>query len=381
MGANWRHGVGDVEGVVVMEPLEQAISKCYAVVGPDDWQVAATCHGLIIGYHERWQDEQSAIEVVEIEKAYQSPLVNIDTGRSSRTFTTAGKIDKLASDPKGLILIDHKTTSQDISDPTGPYWRQLAVDSQASHYELLLLANGIRLDGIVWDVTRKPGIKPKQVAAKVRKEILELSHYCGTELTSETLEYLHATEKPRENGELYAARLAAETIENPDRYFGRRSNPRTREQLAEYATELWGTAGQIRDARRLDQHYRNSGACFNYGTPCRFLGLCSGTDEPESTNWQSKPKKNAELPDWIGGSDVLTNSRLRCFQTCRRKHFYEYELGIERVDAERREALHFGSAWHDVLDTYWQAFNEREANGDSNKQPVSCTGSQQTQLA
>lgn len=360
-------------------PLQQSIDRIYEITDPEDWQVAATCQGLIVGYDRRWSDEQDAIDLIEVEGTYTSPLINIETNRASRTFTIAGKMDKLAEDAAGNILVDHKTTSQDISDPTSPYWRQLAVDSQASHYELLLLSNGIRVDEIVWDVIRKPGIKPKQISKSDREQVLANHTYCGHAMSGKTLDYL--TGETRENGELYAARLATETIENPDRYFGRRSNPRTREQLAEYAEELWGTAGLIREAKRNGHHFRNSGACFNYSTPCRFLGLCSGVDTPESENWQPKPKKNPELPDGIGGDSVLTNSRLRCFQTCRRKHYYEYELGIERVDAERREALHFGSVWHEVLDTWWQAMHERKGNGYSNEQPVSSTGSQQSQLA
>lgn len=360
-----------------MNALQQAIARVEELASPGDWALAAMCRGLLVGYDYRWSAEQNQIHVSEIEGAYTAPLTNIDSGRNSRTFTIAGKIDKLAEDSMGLVLFDHKTTSDDISDPTGPYWRQLAVDSQASHYELLLLANGIRLDAIVWDVVRKPGIKPKQIAAKERQRILAEQTYCGFAVSIDAIN--HLMDEPREDGELYAARLARECISDPDRYFGRRSNPRTREQLAEYAEELWGVAGQVRDARREGRHYRNSGACFNYGTPCKFLGLCAGTDTPDSENWQPKPKKHEELPDWIGGSDVLTHTRLRTFQTCRRKHYYEYELGIERVDSERREALYFGSLWHEALDAWWRAMNERGCDGDSNGQSVSSTDSRQCQ--
>ena len=266
-------------------------------------------------------------------------------------------------------------TVVDISDPTSSYWRQLAVDSQSSHYELLLLANGKRIDDVVWDVVRKPGIRPKQIAAKEVARILEEGTYCGQEMDSNTLERLG--EDPRETQKLFAARVAQETTENPDKYFARRSNPRTNDQIAEYAEELWGTGNLIREARNKNQHFRNSGACFNYGTPCVFLPLCSGTDEPESEYWQPKQKPAGH----VGGKNVLSHSRIRCFQTCRRKHYYEYELGIERVDADRKEALFFGSLWHETLDVWWHTFNERKDDGDSNEQPVGSTGSQQPQLA
>ena len=363
----------------IIMPLQTAIERIYEITKPDDWRVAATCHGLMIGYHHRWAAEQADIELLEVETTYTAPLTNIDTGRRSRTYTIAGKLDKIIERDGGTVLVDHKTTSSDISDPTGSYWRQLAVDSQASHYEILLLSNGIRLSNILWDVVRKPGIKPKQVAAKERERILAEQTYCGYAVSTESLDYLIT--ETRENAELYAARLAAETISDPDKYFARRSNPRTRSQLAEYSGELWATAKDIRATQLSKRHTRNSGACFNYGTPCKFLGLCSDTDTPDSENWQKKPKKHAELPDGIGGRSVLTNSRLRTFHTCRRKHFYEYELGIERVDAERREALHFGNVWHEAQDAWWRAMNERKSNGNRNEQSSSSGDSQATQLA
>jgi hypothetical protein len=51
------------------------------------------------------------------------------------------------------------------------------------------------------------------------------------------------------------------------------------------------------------------------------------------------------------GLNILTHSRMECFQTCRRKHYYQYMLGIRR---ERTEAaLRFGTAIHLGLD--WRA--------------------------
>src|SRR5690606_27757277 len=100
----------------------------------------------LTGYAHRWENEQREIDLQSVEQVLQAPLKNINTARSSRTYDIAGKLDKLAHGAVGFTLYDHKTTSDDISDPAGPYWRQLAIDSQASHYELLLMANGIPVD-------------------------------------------------------------------------------------------------------------------------------------------------------------------------------------------------------------------------------------------
>jgi hypothetical protein len=256
----------------------------------------------------------------------------------------------------------------DISDPASVYWRQLVIEGQASHYELLLLQNGIKLDRIVWDVVRKPGIRPKKISKKDVLALQETGRYCGIIVASES--YTHAINHGDENAELFACRVAQETTENPDRYFQRRSVPRTRDELAEYASELWDIGTEIREARRNDRWYRNSGACMSYGTPCKFLGICSGHDTPESDRWTRKQQVHNELDLEGDGRSVLTNSRIRCFQTCRRKHFYEYELGLSRVDEEEREALFFGGLWHATLDAWWSAVSRGVENDYCNEKPV-----------
>jgi hypothetical protein len=51
--------------------------------------------------------------------------------------------------------------------------------------------------------------------------------------------------------------------------------------------------------------------------------------------------------------DLLTNSRLKSFRTCARKHFYEYVQGYRSVaDAA---ALAFGTLTHTCLEAYWIA--------------------------
>lgn len=343
--------------------LAAALTKIDELASPDDWVVAATIRGLMLGYDHRWELEQKAIRVTGVEVCFQAPLTNIDTSRTSRTFKTAGKLDKLAEVDGKVWIVDHKTTSSDISDPTGYYWRQLAIDSQPSHYELLLLSNGIRVDQILWDVVRKPAISPKIITKADHASTLAAGTYCNFTMSPGTLEYLLSNQ--RENGEMFAARVAQESLADPDKYFARRSVPRTRESLYEYATELWQVAADIRESRRTGCHYRNSGACFNYNRPCPFLNLCAGSDTPDSDRWRKKAAKNPELPEWIGNADVLTNSRLRTFQTCRRLHYYKYELGIERSDDGREEALYFGSLWGEVLDTWW-SFNQEASDGSCN---------------
>lgn len=314
--------------------------------------IAATVKGLVYGYAVQWGHTMGDKTLESVERTYVAPLVNPATGKTSRTWKIAGKLDKLARENGDLVLYDHKTTSQDIEDPNATYWRTLQVDSQHQHYELLLWLSGLKVDRIIWDVVRKPGIRPKKLAKKERQGVVATGEYCGFDVSDESREAYQKEE--RENAELYGLRVAREVTDNPGRYFARRSVVRTNDELIEYSKELWETADSMRQARNDGTHYRNASACMNYGTPCRFLGVCSGHDSIESDAWKPKEKRHNEL-DYDGdGLDLLSNSRLRSFLSCRRKHFYEYELGVERIDEEEREALYFGTVWSATLDTYWQ---------------------------
>lgn len=341
-----------------MNLIDPALTAAFQAIDDftteENWVVAATCKGLLEGYHARWAESHKEIEVTEIEKTYLAPLINLKTNEESKVFQSAGVIDKSANH-HGKVIFDHKTTSMDISDPTGPYWRQLETDSQPSQYELLKLANSERIDRVIWDVIRKPGIKPKKIAKKDRAEITSLQTYHGVPV-SEEAKVKYITEE-REDAELYQIRVALETKDKPDRYFARRSVPRTQQQLAEYYQEVWDIGLDIELARENDRHYRNPGSCMQFNSPCKFLGICSGYDSPDSNNWVVKDKIHNELgidPEpGERGEKWLTNSRMKCFQTCRKKHYYDYELGIERVDAEEKEALYTGSCFHKALDAWW----------------------------
>lgn len=320
---------------------------------------AAKCRGLMVGYDRLYR--QHNYTVLGVEETVTAPLINVDTNRSSRTFELAGKIDVRLRDFDGqTVIMDHKTSSDDISDPDAMYWRQLIVESQPSHYMLLEWMNGRKVDYCVWDVVRKPAIRPSQLDKSEREQLMRAGVYYGYHLTNrDWAEYdILAAEsgKPRETPRMYEARLVVDCSETrPEWYFKRRRVNRLDNELEEYARELWQHAEEMRIATAANRHPRSSGSCIQYHQPCRFLGICSGYDHHESEKWRRKAWAHAELPIMDGdGKQYLTNSRIRNFQSCRRRHQYDYLIGIERD--EDRDALIFGTLWHEAQAAWWQTF-------------------------
>jgi len=342
----------------------------------DDRQklVLAKCRALVRGYDARWSGAGYVPESVEQTKL--ADLYNPDTTGKSKTFQVAGKLDVVARYMNRRILIDHKTTSQDISDPNAPYWRQLVVEGQVSHYMLLQWMHGEKCDDAMWDVIKKPNISPKKITKAEIKAVVSLGEYFGLRV-SEADKQTFVAGSERETPAMYEARLVHDCInERPDHYFARRSVPRMDAEILDYARDLWQHSQDILYTRQQERlPPRNSGACLLYGTPCKFLGICSGHDSADSDRWQKKAAIHPELPTIENGKQLLTNSRIRCFQTCRRKHYYEFDLAIERQDEDEKEALFFGTVLHAGLEAWWGTYLPEDCNDSSDREsPASGAG-------
>lgn len=357
--------------------LQSALDKINELTpGQESAVLRAKLRGLLRGYAKRWANDR--FNVISVEDFVQSELYNPSTKATSRTYRIGGKLDVLLEEDGRVWLMDHKTTSEDIQDPGAAYWRQLTVEGQHHHYALLQHLNGVRVDGAIWDVIKKPGISPKQVTKADTSAALASGKYFGDALSLEDAAYLR--EIGRETPSMYEARLANDCSEvRPEYYFQRQRIARLDQGLLEYAEELWQHSQDMLYSRRQACFPRNSGACLEYGGACAFLGICSGYDEPTSANWKTREWVHPELPRGeCDGKDMLTNSRIRCFQTCRRKHYYKFELGIERAEQEDREALFFGTVMHEALAIWFDRLRGQNGTAiDEQASAVCCaTGSE-----
>lgn len=353
------------------ESLQAAIQAINSEVADDndnDQQlIAAKCRALMVGYHRQWA--LALWEIVSVEEVFHSPIVNPQTGAASRTFTLAGKFDGIIQRDEEGYLLEHKTTSEEIADPSAAYWHRLAVDSQISVYLLANWQAERGLHGTVYDVVRKPTIRPRRLSSADKKEIRDCGIYHGLPVSGD------CADLEAESIKLYELRLTADVLERPERYFQRRIIPRLDDELLEFASELWDVSKSLLEARSQDRHYRNDVACRLYGSTCEYLPLCAGHDSIDSDNWQFVENVHRELPLLTedAGRSVLANSRIRCFKTCRRQHYLRYELGVRgRDDEQEPDALYFGRLWHTAQEAWWSCFMKGadDDNRDDATEPI-----------
>jgi hypothetical protein len=252
--------------------------------GADPYQLA-TCRALIEGYDSQWEHQD--LDPVVVETEFQAPLMNPETGGVSKTWILSGKIDAIAreKDTGRLVIVEHKTTTADL-DPTSDYWPKLAIDGQVSGYYLGARTLGYEVEDCVYDVIRKPGIRPSQIPLvdedgvkivldgnynRVKTKDGKKWRESGSTAEGYTLQ------TRMETAEEYEARLLADIAERPDRYYARKRVARLESDMQEYLYDMWAVGRNIADAERLGRFSRNPDSCSGFGT-CEYFGVCSGVE-------------------------------------------------------------------------------------------------------
>ena len=257
--------------------------------GADPYDVALV-RGMMIGYEQRWGNNGEACRAISIEAQFQAPLMNPATGAPSRTFCLAGKLDVIAEIAARVVIVEHKTTSEDIGADSR-YWMKLAIDGQVSGYYIGAQALDIAVDGCVYDVLRKPGMKPSQVAILDENGIKIVFNAAGERVLNKDGKTFRQTGSTAdgyvlqtrvETPEEYGARVATEVVTNCDKYYGRREVPRLDSDLVEYLDDMWATAREIADAQNKGRWPRNPRSCDVY-SGCPYFDVCAGRASIDDT--------------------------------------------------------------------------------------------------
>ena len=256
----WTGAAGNVDGII------DIVIHSHGIADADlDPYVVARLRALLVGYsyaHSQKENAPSGYTNVQVEREYRAPLVNPETGKESRTWMLAGKIDGMATDAKGQqFIIEHKTTSDSIA-PESDYWPRLSIDGQVSGYVVGAAVFGIKPAYCLYDVIHKPGIKPNMATPAEKRKYNKdgnLSATCRAE-----------DETPDE----YYRRLVDDILKRPEYYFARREIVRMEDELSEYLQDMWQVGQSIRGCQLSKRWYKNVGACDRYGR-CPYFYVCT----------------------------------------------------------------------------------------------------------
>ncbi len=239
-----------------------------AAMGADaDPYDLARARALMIGYDARWGDQD--LDVLAVEAQFETELLNPETGKPSKTWRLAGKMDAIVRDRETghVQVVEHKTSSEDVS-PGSDYWRRLRMDSQVSVYYAGATSLGHDVAGCLYDVISKPGQKPYKKTAEIKKN-KDGADRAGQRLTDET---------PTE----YEARIVEAISADPNGYYQRGPVVRLERDMREAMTDVWQFAQYLRDAQRTGCMPRNPNSCVSFGRSCEFLDHCASGDSLEN---------------------------------------------------------------------------------------------------
>jgi hypothetical protein len=251
-------------GAVAYEAASEAVAKGSPKAKADAYQQASAL-AMIQQYALRWGNEP--MTVVAVEQQFEIPLVNPDTGGTSKTWKLAGKIDAIVEIGGKLYIVEHKTTSDDLA-PESRYWAKLGIDGQVSGYYMGAKALGYDVVGCIYDVLKKPTLRPSKATAEADRKFTKGGElYANQRLNDESIEE-------------WSARLNAE-ISNHTKYFRRLDVPRTDGDMIEYLADMWSVGREIAEAQSAGRWPRNPRSCDVY-SGCPYFDVCAGGDSIEN---------------------------------------------------------------------------------------------------
>ncbi len=248
-----------------------------------------TVRRMICGYDWRWGEHN--VKHLEVEKHFEIPLVNPKTGKSTANWNLAGKIDAIVELEDGRLAVKETKLFGDDIGTDSPLWMRMRMDHQVSLYIYAARRLGYQVDCVLYDVARKPTIKPTLVPDLDENGLKIVLDANGERV------YL-ANKKPRQSadkeaGQILSARpmsteewgekLGNDIGERPDYYFNRVEVARLDHDIEEYMHEIWDLQQAMRDAQKNNRWYRtvNKNTCQF----CEYFNICSTgqqvTDAPE----------------------------------------------------------------------------------------------------
>jgi len=272
----------------------------------DNAFTAKTLLALFDGYVAKYlDDDRNRFACVSVEQYFKTDLLNPETNGKSKTFSLAGKIDGIIADKSTgeILILEHKTTSEDI-DPTSNYWMKLPIDGQVSGYYLGAKSLGYIAEACLYDVIRKPTIRPSNSVPVLDENGLKVVVDAdgnrvfkkdGTPRQSEDTKNGFYMQKREETADEWFERLSADIASNPDKYFQRMDIARSETDLQDYVFDMWSLSKELIEAENTGHFSRNPNNCSNYGG-CEFFDVCTGCASlDDEILFVKKEKTNEEL--------------------------------------------------------------------------------------
>ncbi len=184
---------------------------------------ASIVSALLAGYYARYKSDRSSFKIKPEEEFH------FELGFGD--FVVAGKLDGLGvrRPTNHGVLIEGKTTNDNIA-PDAQYWMRLKFNMQVLQYFDAAQKKGLEIEEVIYDVTRKPQIRPKEIQEHDKKGLVVVRDSQGERVAnSRNGEWKKTADKAKgeyiashiETPAEFSDRLFNDTISRPEFYFAR----------------------------------------------------------------------------------------------------------------------------------------------------------------
>ncbi len=280
----------------IVEGYSHVPDWCDTEEDRESW--AAECVIVMEMYRGFRKHVSTTYEILATEVPFFIPIPGLKGVRN------AGKIDKIVKLADGRTAVLEIKTAGEPIEPTADYWRKMRLDAQVSRYLVAARELSWPAETILYDVTRKPEIRPKNIPSKDIVEIMEgEGRYFGFDVEEHDVEHIsklndeHRAQeekayfaenqdkdtmpkskrkvpKIRETPGLFAIRVRHAIDEDPGRYYQTLEIPRLRKDIDDFHAKMLDDVKEVRFRRTFDVWQKNDQACTSMGR-CPYLDLCS----------------------------------------------------------------------------------------------------------
>lgn len=252
-GSAWARGMdARWEGHDYDSALAFAIPEGIDLPAYDTHKLAA----MLAGYYDYWGPIEDCAKIhPEVQFSYDLGL----------GFKVEGKLDGLGTGTDGLsVIVEGKTTGESISHHSD-YWLRLAFNMQLYQYVCAARQYGWDVSRVIYDVVRKPGIKPRMIqdvdssGKKIvtgmdgKRVMLKAGKNKGEPKQSADGSKGETIKEHRETPEEFSDRLWKDTRMRPDFYFARREVPILDDQVDAFIAQRLSIARSILFLREQSQ--------------------------------------------------------------------------------------------------------------------------------
>jgi len=273
-----------------MDAVVRHLNKAYECVPldktPEEWEVERTILLYsLVGY--KWWYNDAGYNVEHLEQQFNLPLLSPETGHPLRA-DMVGKIDRVFSIGDRRYIHEYKSTSASL-EPDSLYWGHLRLDTQTRLYAYAAERIGLGSCGLLYDVWRKPAIRPKKLTQGDSKKFVADGLYCGETFSVTGTGGLgivvngrgaevepgakEGTFAIRETPQMFGARLLEEITTNPEKYFARKEVDRSEADIKSFEHELYAIYKTISHMRKTGHWYPGETSCEDRGK-CDFISSC-----------------------------------------------------------------------------------------------------------